>query len=578
MDTWTYELAASRNDKQNLCRSTTSPWLHFELCFQIMARRLILQSLKTLLLFLLLFSAFQKSILTATSAAASLPSNTDYAKARQIRIASATDAIPYYQDLLERHPDDKTVATRLAASPQAQQKLAEWPLRLCQTTTTSDKNLILQDVRHCLVRHHFDPTSIANRMGIVDERRRHAAAPLYLTPAAAGTTTSNMIQLKDALDVLVSLFLVGLVVPRDKLYEVLAPHEVDCLTKTFLTTCEYDNDLVYSLVSVMPVRSSGMLQNHPPVYLATDWHPRVLASSKVGDCDAVMYIGPDSLALVQHWLDNNDSISGCESILDVCTGSGIQAIVANVLQMRTNPTEEATTTICVDVNPRALRFTEFNAALNGVKVTCVECDLTKSVEPILQELARLDLRYIDQILANPPFLPVPPSLQHRHGLFSDGGSSGYTVLAAVVCLARQVLSKKNGYLAIVSEFFFSNQNKDALYELLCEWWPDDSDNDDDEDSVPMQALLLTNEFPIDAETYAKRRADSLQEFEIWMEHLQGQGIDTISPGLLYVKTAEPQSWRHAIVPKTECGSIWTPSNPDAVKFTQNEVKDCFGNE
>jgi len=63
------------------------------------------------------------------------------------------------------------------------------------------------------------------------------------------------------------------------------------------------------------------------------------------------------------------------------------------------------------------------------------------------------------VLANPPFLPVPPELaEQRHGLFSDGGTSGEVVLAATVKLAGQLLSLNNdwGYLAIVSEFFLRN--------------------------------------------------------------------------------------------------------------------------
>ena len=50
--------------------------------------------------------------------------------------------------------------------------------------------------------------------------------------------------------------------------------------------------------------------------LATDWHPPYSASLYE---EPVMYIGPDSVALVVHGMRKKSG-----NVLDVCCGSGIQ--------------------------------------------------------------------------------------------------------------------------------------------------------------------------------------------------------------------------------------------------------------
>ena len=200
----------------------------------------------------------------------------------------------------------------------------------------------------------------------------------------------------------------------------------------------------------------------------------------------------------------------------------------------------------------------------------------------------------DMVTANPPFLPVPSGdtgstttdeIAARHGLFSAGGSSGEAVLAAILALSRQLL-KPNGHAAVVSEFFFQKttmdrNSSDILLERLRSYWS----------SAPLtaagatcchsssRALLLTNQHPIAAQQYAERRADSPEEVAEWRKHLQREHMATCSPGLLYVtKTtavANDFVWNHVIVPKSNHGSIWTPSNPEGVQFTQTTCADFF---
>lgn len=73
--------------------------------------------------------------------------------------------------------------------------------------------------------------------------------------------------------------------------------------------------------------------------------------------------------------------------LDLCTGSGVHA----VMSARTH------CSWAVDINPRALEFTHFNAALQGVEVRTCLGDLYDPTEN----------EKFDLITANPPFVPSP---------------------------------------------------------------------------------------------------------------------------------------------------------------------------
>ena len=102
-------------------------------------------------------------------------------------------------------------------------------------------------------------------------------------------------------------------------------------------------------------------------------------------------LGLDSYALARL-----TSRRGRKKALDLCTGSGIHGIQSAL------ECEESTV---VDINPRALNYTELNAAING---TSVERHLGDLYEPVKD-------RTFDLITVNPPFVPTPDRevLVHR---------------------------------------------------------------------------------------------------------------------------------------------------------------------
>jgi methylase of polypeptide subunit release factors len=594
-----------------------------------------------------------------------------YQRARHVRMHEGHQAArPLYQSLLQQNPADLTVATRLAASrsvPQHLQQLFRVGSKSCaygsrnNSSSTPDEKKQQQAataLRKLLNDSNYNSRSIA--VLVLDKQTDETTdndttnvlydycCPIYLTPAAAGTmsqlpfgilATTTSTRGGDAnnnnhrLSCLVSLFLLGLAVPEQVVRAAFSKRDVQLLFSLgILHRCEHDADLLLPYVAIFPVDlPSSAVDSTTTLFVATDWHPRVLSTTEIAAAtvrneaeQAVMYLGPDSLSLVQHWTattltdacdDKNDDASS-SVWLDLCTGSGIQALAALHLN-------KCRCAVCVDTNPRALAFTRFNAQLNGISTNCnqivlVQGDLLSGqgrlfvdsqdmnvidnimyepLAPLLQRLA--PKKYYNVVTANPPFLPVPPdiSLSSRHGLFSTGGPSGELVLAAVLDLSQRVLVPM-GFCAIVSEFFFTKQTStcedhaDAqgkgdtatstesllLLKRLQSYWQKSTTKSGMETNCS-NSLLLTNEFPVSADIYAWRRADSLEEYKVWRAHLSQQTIASCSPGLLYIRkgnrTSPTNGCHHVRVPKSARGSIWTPSNRQAVEYTQRATQGYF---
>ncbi len=127
----------------------------------------------------------------------------------------------------------------------------------------------------------------------------------------------------------------------------------------------------------------------------------------------VMYLGGDSYALAR--LTPRRKVSSC---LDLCTGSGVHAILA---------ARHSERVVGVDLNPRAVAFARFNARLNGAAVDFREGD---AYGPVGDERFAL-------ILGNPPFVPSPAV----RIAFRDGGPQGEDVLAKIVAGLPQHLAE-----------------------------------------------------------------------------------------------------------------------------------------
>jgi release factor glutamine methyltransferase len=117
-------------------------------------------------------------------------------------------------------------------------------------------------------------------------------------------------------------------------------------------------------------------------------------------------------------------------VLDVCTGSGVAALLA---------APRATSTTAVDASRSAVWAARANAALNGRRVRVLHGDLFRPVAD----------RRFDVILCNPPYLPVPDGAPESLGSPAwDGGPDGRRVLDRICREAVEAL-RPGGALFLV---------------------------------------------------------------------------------------------------------------------------------
>ncbi len=106
--------------------------------------------------------------------------------------------------------------------------------------------------------------------------------------------------------------------------------------------------------------------------------------------------------------------TGTGAVLDLGTGSGVQALVA---------AGTASRVVATDVSPRALGFARFNAALNRTPLDLRQGSL---YEPVAGER-------FSRIVSNPPFVITPRGVEGVPAYtYRDGGFSGDGLVEAVV--------------------------------------------------------------------------------------------------------------------------------------------------
>jgi methylase of polypeptide subunit release factors len=133
--------------------------------------------------------------------------------------------------------------------------------------------------------------------------------------------------------------------------------------------------------------------------------------------------------------------------LDVGTGSGVHALLAAA---------HADHVVATDVNPRAIAFTELNAALNGV--TNVECRSGSLFEPVGGEA-------FDLITCNAPYVVSPET----RWAYRDSGFQADEVSERVVREAAAHL-RDGGYATLIVSWLAADEH--APDERAFEWIAD----------------------------------------------------------------------------------------------------------
>ena len=292
----------------------------------------------------------------------------------------------------------------------------------------------------------------------------------------------------DDLGDLIRLFLLRVKFPEIRMRELLSSELFDLLFK--LGVLLKENDRWSSRVQIFC--SNDLL-------VATD-HRFLIHTDDALEEDPVMYIGLDSAGLTYV-----APRVACETVLDLCTGSGVQALTAS---------RYSNLVIGVDINPRAIRFARFNAQLNGIRNVHFRLgDLYGAVAG----------QKFDVILANPPFVPSPS----EELKFRDGGVRGENILAKIIAGAASVLTPQ-GRLHIVTDLVDVRDYEKKLER----WW----------EGGPTHALVLQTADRDDKQfsvphchaPFGQRFEDYNDQLEHWVQNFRDAEITAVNFGYILI--------------------------------------------
>jgi SAM-dependent methyltransferase len=227
------------------------------------------------------------------------------------------------------------------------------------------------------------------------------------------------------LDVLLALLLFGETVPRETVAGAAGTDTVSLLVETGV-----------ALEQGASLRSAVMMFPCQGLHLVTD---RADADAAL---NPVMPLFPESYDLGRIAVR-----APVERSLDVCTGSGIHALLA---------ARHAREAVGVDISPRALAFSRFNAWLNAIdNVAWLEGD----VYAPLPAGARYGL-----VTANPPYNPELRSAAGDD--YHSGGESGEEILERIVAGVPERL-EQDGCAHVIT--LLIHREGDELEPRLARW-------------------------------------------------------------------------------------------------------------
>ncbi|VBB05937.1 s-adenosyl-l-methionine-dependent methyltransferase [Lucifera butyrica] len=361
-----------------------------------------------------------------------------------------------------------------------------------------------------IARVGYCEAKVCERLGVSDiTDLQWRALPIY---------REERLAVRDTVASAIDLFLLQGMIPMDELNRLCGKDDQEVLIRTGILSID-EKGLAQARASLFPIGNRLIFSDHAWPKLS---HP---GYSDV-PYDQVMFIGTDS-----RWLARATVRRSVGSTLDLCTGSGVQALLAATHSQRV---------LAVDINPRAARCTRFNAHASGV--TNVRVLVGDLYEPVGQE--RFDL-----ITANPPFVPSPvDALQFR-----DGGCSGEEVQRRIIAGLPNHLAP-GGIAQIVTEL--GEREDEPLSDRLREWLG----------GAPMDIHILRLR-EHSAASYAIGHANGDDTYDAffssvhaWANNLRTQGYSRVVSVLLAFQWSDPKlglPWtrsEEAQPPNTDCGA------------------------
>ena len=332
----------------------------------------------------------------------------------------------------------------------------------------------------------YSEEGVRERLGLEDlDHFQMKARPIY---------RAERLGARDALDAAIELFLLEAALPEADLDRLFEAADQGALERAGLLT--RDGGMVRAAASFYPVGRTLVCSDHA-------W-PELVDGSAAVPHDQVMYVGTDS-----RWLARATTRRPVAAALDLCCGSGVQALLAAAHADRVS---------AVDLNPRAVRCTAFNARLSGLaNLEALQGDLYAPVGD----------RRFGLITANPPFVPAPA----QEVGYRDGGPSGEEVQRRIVAGLPAHLAP-GGTAQIVTEL--GERDGEPLELRLRQWL----------DGAPM-AIHVLRLRSHSAQTYALGHADGagpaalLESVGRWAGNLRAQGYRRVVSVLLAFQWAEP---------------------------------------
>jgi hypothetical protein len=304
---------------------------------------------------------------------------------------------------------------------------------------------------------------------------------------------------RDPLASAIDLFLLQGALPEDEVGRLLPQAAREVLVRAGVLWID-DQGLARARASLFPVGDRLVFSDHAWPMLP---HP----GYKRAPHDQVMAVGTDS-----HWLARITVRRPVGAALDLCTGSGVHALMAAFHSQRV---------VAVDIHSRAAQCARFNArALGLANVRVAVGDL---FEPVRGD-------QFDLITANPPFVPSPVNSL----AFRDGGRSGEEIQRRIVAGLPSHLAP-GGIAQMVTEL--GERDGEALADRLREWLG----------GAPMDIhILRLRSHP--AATYAIGHAEGddsygafLDSVRDWAGNLRAQGYARVISVLLAFQWSDPAS-------------------------------------
>jgi SAM-dependent methyltransferase len=245
-----------------------------------------------------------------------------------------------------------------------------------------------EKVRRLLRNLNFTEESVCARTGIT--------SIFDFKSLGQGRATGSA--LDDGLDVLIRLLLDSEQVPETRIQYLLPPETLAELEALRLIVQMGGHGDYFGTVRLCPVEGLFVASDRGPPL-----DPEMLMDGREFVFDPISWNTSAFLKSMPR--------EECDRILDLCCGSGIEALVC---------AGSARRILACDLASRSVHFTDFNCRLNNISnVGCLQSDLYEAVRD----------QTFDRILAHPPYVPAGGD---EELFYRDGGDDGEQVLRGIV--------------------------------------------------------------------------------------------------------------------------------------------------